>query len=359
MMDTRKGKARVVVVGGANVDIQGKSFAPFIQGDSNPGRIVRACGGVGRNIAENCARLGMPTWLIAAFGDDQDGAFLSDSCERIGIDLGGSLRAHAPTPRYLCTLGPDGGLQAAVADMAAMELLTPEFLETRRPYLDAADILIADANLPAPSLAWLAAAYGRENRPGGGSQERGQRRRPILFLDPVSATKAKKAVGLTAAFDCIKPNANEAAILAGLRQTGLARQVDSARQTDVARREAREPQCNPEALRRALAETRGMPAELYISLGEEGIYYSEADGLSGIEPLPPPELRMPPSNRSGAGDAACAALAWAWSMGLPIRDKARAALTAAMIAAASPEPVSPEMNEDALVRAMRRMFREE
>jgi len=30
-----------------------------------------------------------------------------------------------------------------------------------------------------------------------------------------------------------------------------------------------------------------------------------------------------------------------------------------MIAAASPEPVSPEMNEDALVRAMRRMFREE
>jgi len=110
MMDTRKGKARVVVVGGANVDIQGKSFAPFIPGDSNPGRIVRACGGVGRNIAENCARLGMPTWLIAAFGDDQDGAFLSDSCERIGIDLGGSLRAHAPTPRYLCALGPDGGL---------------------------------------------------------------------------------------------------------------------------------------------------------------------------------------------------------------------------------------------------------
>jgi len=344
MMDTRKGKARVVVVGGANVDIQGKSFAPFIPGDSNPGRIVRACGGVGRNIAENCARLGMPTWLIAAFGDDQDGAFLSDSCERIGIDLGGSLRAHAPTPRYLCALGPDGGLQAAVADMAAMELLTPEFLETRRPYLDAADILIADANLPASSLAWLAAAYGRENRPGGGSQERGQRRRPILFLDPVSATKAKKAVGLTAAFDCIKPNANEAAILAGLRHT------------DVARREAPH---DPETLRRALAEARGMPAELYISLGEEGIFYSGADGLSGIEPLPPPELRMPPSNRSGAGDAACAALAWAWSMGLPIREKARAALTAAMIAAASPEPVSPEMNEDALVRAMRRMFREE
>ena len=66
MMDTRKGKARVVVVGGANVDIQGQVLRAFIPGDSNPGRIVRACGGVGRNIAENCARLGMPTWFIAA-----------------------------------------------------------------------------------------------------------------------------------------------------------------------------------------------------------------------------------------------------------------------------------------------------
>jgi pseudouridine kinase len=341
MMDTRKGKARVVVVGGANVDLQGTSFAPFISGDSNPGRIVRACGGVGRNIAENCARLGMPTWLIAAFGDDQDGAFLSDSCERIGIDLGGSLRAHAPTPRYLCALGPDGGLQGAVADMAAMELLTPEFLETRRPYLDAADMVIADANLPAPSLAWLAAAYGRKARPAGEGGERGQRRRPILFLDPVSATKAKKAAGLTAAFDCVKPNAGEAAILAGL--------------SGGTRTSARDP----EALRRALEEVRGMPAELYISLGEEGIFYAEAEGRSGIEPLPLPELRMQPSNRSGAGDAACAALAWAWSRGLSLREKARAALAAAMIAAASPEPVSPEMSEDALVRAMRRMFREE
>ncbi len=344
MMDTRKAPARVVVVGGANVDIQGKSFAPFIPGDSNPGRIARACGGVGRNIAENCARLGLPTWLIAAFGDDQDGAFLADSCERVGIDLGGSLRAHASTPRYLCALGPDGGLQAAVADMAAMELLTPEFLETRRPYLDAADILIADANLPASSLAWIAAAYGRETRSGGGGQEPRRGRRPILLLDPVSATKAQKAIGLTAAFDCVKPNANEAAILAGLRQ-------DTSPRREAAR--------DPEVLRLALAEAGGLPAELFISLGEEGIYFSEEGGRSGIEPLPPPELRMPPSNRSGAGDAACAALAWAWSRGLTIEEKARAALTAAMIAAASPEPVSPELNEETLVRAMRRMFREE
>jgi pseudouridine kinase len=340
MTDTRKGKARVVVVGGANVDLQGVSFASFIPGDSNPGKIVRACGGVGRNIAENCARLGLPTWLIAAFGDDQDGALLSDSCERVGIDLGGSLRAHAATPRYLCALGPDGSLKAAVADMAAMELLTPEFLETRRPYLDAADILIADANLPAASLAWIAAVYGRETRLVGEGRAR-ERRRPILFLDPVSATKSQKAVGLTAAFDCIKPNISEAAILAGLSAGARAGQRD------------------PESLRRVLAEARRMPAELFISLGEEGIYYCEREGREGIEPLPPPELRMPPSNRSGAGDAACAALAWAWSRGLSLREKARAALAAAMIAAASPEPVSPEMSEETLERAMRRMFREE
>ena len=43
----------VVVVGGANVDICGRSWEPLVPADSNPGLVSMSIGGVGRNIAHN------------------------------------------------------------------------------------------------------------------------------------------------------------------------------------------------------------------------------------------------------------------------------------------------------------------
>ena len=59
-----------VVVGGANMDIKARSAAPVVAATSNPGHVVRSPGGVGRNVAENLARLGTPTTLVAAVGAD-------------------------------------------------------------------------------------------------------------------------------------------------------------------------------------------------------------------------------------------------------------------------------------------------
>ncbi|MCA3574619.1 MAG: carbohydrate kinase, partial [Aestuariivirga sp.] len=62
--------ARVIVIGGANVDIKGRSSGPFVQGTSNPGEVTVSAGGVGRNIAENLSRLGVSVSLFTALGDD-------------------------------------------------------------------------------------------------------------------------------------------------------------------------------------------------------------------------------------------------------------------------------------------------
>lgn len=328
-------KVRVVIIGGTNIDIQGKSDAPFILADSNPGRIIKASGGVGRNIAENCARLGLSTWLITAFGDDEDARFLQSDCERKGIVVSASLRARAPTARYICAINNDGSLVAAVADMAIVDLLTPEFLASRKSYLDSADYIVADANLPASSLAWLAQGYGRTARAATG------RRSPRLFLDTVSSAKAVKAKELTGEFDCMKPNRAEAAILAGV--------------TGLAGTEAVEP----ETLCAAMASRGKIPGELFISLGEKGIYYYTDIADRGRVCLPAPELRPVSINRSGAGDAACAALVWADARGYGMRDKARYALAAAMLTTASPEPVAPDLDETALETRTRLMFSEE
>ncbi|NCU32778.1 MAG: winged helix-turn-helix transcriptional regulator, partial [Candidatus Moranbacteria bacterium] len=60
----------VVVIGGANIDIQGYPHQPLIPHDSNIGTVKMSLGGVGRNIAENCARLNIPTRLISVVGND-------------------------------------------------------------------------------------------------------------------------------------------------------------------------------------------------------------------------------------------------------------------------------------------------
>ena len=62
------------MVGGANVDVIARSHGPFVPGTSNPGSTHSSAGGVGRNIAANLGRLGVPTVLIAAFGDETSGA---------------------------------------------------------------------------------------------------------------------------------------------------------------------------------------------------------------------------------------------------------------------------------------------
>ena len=52
-------KPFVCVIGGMNIDLQGSSNQPLVFNDSNPGEIVMSAGGVGRNIAENIAKLSL------------------------------------------------------------------------------------------------------------------------------------------------------------------------------------------------------------------------------------------------------------------------------------------------------------
>ena len=60
----------VVVVGGAVLDQKLRTRDAPVLGTSNPGVSEAGVGGVGRNIAENLARLGTSTVLVAPVGDD-------------------------------------------------------------------------------------------------------------------------------------------------------------------------------------------------------------------------------------------------------------------------------------------------
>ncbi|MBL8966442.1 MAG: hypothetical protein JNG85_05480 [Spirochaetaceae bacterium] len=306
----------VAVVGGINMDIQGRSTGAFRPGDSNPGSAFMSPGGVGRNVAENLVRLGIRTELVAVLGDDSLSAALAESCGRLGIGLRGAMRlSQTAASQYLCLLDDSGALVGAVAAMDSIERLTPERLAERSGLLDGAAMVVADANLPAATLAWLAERYG-----GEGEGSRPGRRGPLLVLDPVSVAKAAKAVDLVGSFAFAKPNRAEAEVLSGL---AIASRDDL-----------------PAAA--AALRAKGL-GQAFVSMGREGLYY-EGVGASGLLErgfVRPPAL--PVANVSGAGDAALAALVWGQLSDYTIKERAALASAAAALAASAPTTVSPDM----------------
>ena len=67
----------IVVVGGLNMDLAGICGDVYRPHDSNIGEVTMSAGGVGHNIAENLVKLGVPVYLITAYGDDGIGEILA------------------------------------------------------------------------------------------------------------------------------------------------------------------------------------------------------------------------------------------------------------------------------------------
>ena len=296
--------APVYVIGGVNMDIAGTPAAELRCGDSNPGRVTLSPGGVGRNIAENLSRLGRRVSLITVLGDDAYAGAIREHCRNVGIDL--SMAFTDPlgrTSTYLCLNEQNGDLHAAVSDMAICEQLTPDRLKPILAKLNRGSFLIADANLPEETLAWIAANITI----------------PIA-ADPVSAAKASRLKPILRRLTFLKPNLQEAEILTGLTGGGagsLTMLADALRALGV--------------------------SKVFLSLGGKGVWAD--DGKEGaLLPCVPGTI----VNTSGCGDAFVAAAADACLRGLGTMDCARRGLAAAAICAEDPAPVSPKMTAEAI-----------
>ena len=77
----------IAVVGGVNIDIGGRSDAPLVAGDSNPGRIRSSLGGVGRNIAHNLCLLGEQVSMVTVLGQDGFAQSVREIAAAIGLGL--------------------------------------------------------------------------------------------------------------------------------------------------------------------------------------------------------------------------------------------------------------------------------
>ena len=177
--------SKVIVIGGANVDIKGRAGAAIIARTSNPGEVTVSAGGVGRNIAENLARLEVETSLACFVGDDANGRLIRDACGSAGVDTAMIETAAAPTGVYLAVLDTAGEMTVAINDMRATEQMTVDYLKARSHRLARADMLVADCNIPVSCLAWLCHFASEIHVP--------------LLIEPISVAKARKLLEFTRA----------------------------------------------------------------------------------------------------------------------------------------------------------------
>jgi pseudouridine kinase len=251
-----------VVLGGANVDINGHSNALLLVGDSNPGNITQSPGGVGRNIAENLARLGENVHLISPIGLDQRGDWLIDKTRQSGVNTNNVLRHETlPTGTYLSISNENGTLAAAIADMRIIDTLDEQKLDTKQALLKSAYNIIIDANLPEKSIAWLAQ----------------QALSTDFVADAVSTTKAPRLRPILSRLALLKVNQDEARAILNDGTTNL-------------------EQNSPEQLAQALLD-KGVRAVL-LSLGSKGVFYASAEQTLKKACHP-----SQPSSDTGAGDA--------------------------------------------------------
>ena len=293
-----------VVVGGVNVDICGRSLVPLVAADSNPGAVSMSLGGVGRNIAHNMSLMGVEVRLLTAYGNDLNGERVAASCSELGIDLSQALRVTGgTTSTYLYLTDPEGEMALAVSDMSICEKITPEYLAANLGVLQNAQVVVADCNIPAESLQYLA-----DNLTAP------------LFVDPVSTIKAEKIRPILNKIHTLKPNRLEAELLSGVK-------IESKEDVEKAADKLTE-----------LGVHR-----MFISLGADGVF-----ATMGEEKLWLPNIPGNMVNTTGCGDAFMAALVWAYLEGSSLEETAKAGLAAGSIAMESGETINPEMSAEAL-----------
>ena len=319
----------IIVIGGINIDIEGSPFAALLDRDSNPGTVSIAYGGVGRNIAENLARLGQSVGMVSVVGSDELGKGAKEHLAGLGADTS-MIRTIEGSGSciYLSILDENMDMKLAVNDMEIIKEITPGYIRENLAEISKAKAIALDANLDEAALEEITGMLvGLDQSAEAGKPDdfdaASKPNCPKLFLDPVSASKAPRTISSIGRFHSIKPNLIETEAITGLT-------IES--QADLT----------------AAADwfiDRGVE-NVYITLGKEGVYYKNREKDGCIHPKKDIKL----VSATGAGDAFSAMVLTGMAEGLDIEEIARLGMAASELAMESKKAVNEKIDIDEIKR---------
>ena len=302
-MQYRSAQPFVSVIGGLNIDLQGSSVNPLVFNDSNPGEIVMSAGGVGRNIAENISKLNIHSKILSYVGNDALGDFVVNKSSLSGVDTSFIKKhSHLPTSQYLSVLDDNNDMLVSISDMRIIEEMTIQDIDKWNLTIEQSSAIVVDTNIPIPVIEYLTDKYS--NIP--------------LFLDPVSFAKTSKILKLIGRFHTVKPNRLETELISGVKITD-----------------------NESMLKAAKIIFDMGCKQIFITLGEDGVFYYDGENFGqylhkGVNMI----------SANGAGDAFTAGVVYGFLKLNDIKETAKFASAAAVIALRSANTISDDLSEE-------------
>jgi pseudouridine kinase len=296
---------KILVLGGAHIDRRGRIFGDTAPGSSNPGAWFEEPGGGGFNAARNLARLGFDVRMISPRGGDATGEMVAEAARQAGIDDRPFVFLDRKTPSYTAILENDGNLVIALADMELYRLFGPRRLAIRsvRDAFEEADLIVCDANLPAETLAGIAARATQTGKP--------------LAAIAISPAKVVRLAGCLSGIDYLFLNEAEAGALTEGRQEHALEWV---------------------ARLRSLGLKGGV-----ITRGQRELVAFSGDETVALQPPSVDDI----ADVTGAGDSLAAGVLSGLLSGLDLAEAVRHGVAAAAITVQSPfavaENLSPEL----------------
>ena len=284
---------KIVVVGGANIDIKGYSANTFQHGSSNSGIIKESSGGVGRNVAANLGNLGCQVTLLSAIGNDYRGEKLISDTGKCGVNLEyiRTMEVYS-TGTYLAVIDQKGELVGAVNSMEIINGIDRDYLKKNLKVLEQADWIFIDTNLNRDIISWML------NRNFSGK----------IIIDPVSIEKSSKIKNRLDEIDIITPNLMEFCYLYDIDSSETELLISKNEKTELL-------YLIDNNRKRVSSKT-----ELIITLGAEGIIYSGPEQNFWESAV---DLSDKIIETTGAGDALNAGIIYGLSRSKSIRESVR------------------------------------
>ncbi|HUP72244.1 MAG TPA: ribokinase [Acidimicrobiales bacterium] len=272
-------KARVCVVGSANVDLI--TYAPKLPalGETLPGsRFEQHFGGKGANQAVMAAKLGAEVTMVTRLGDDSFGRDYLDNFRRLGLDTSHvRITAEASTGVAPIWVEEESGNNQIIVVLGANELLSADDVVAARDSITSSAVLVCQWECPLPTTM----AAMRIARDAG----------VTTIFNPAPA-RGPLPDEIYALCDFICPNESETERLTAMPVTTI----------DEIERAAR------------VLRERGARAVL-VTLGERGSMLVD-DGPLALAPAPKAQA----VDTTGAGDAFVGSFAFFLASGHAVRD---------------------------------------
>jgi len=199
---SEKEKNGITVIGGANIDIKGRSKNVIQWETSNPGTISIGHGGVGRNVAHYLGLLNIPVTFLGIVGDDDEGREILEKLRNARVETREIIQSKKDsTGQYIAILDEKGDMQVAVSDTVIMKRVTPRYLIAKAGIIKKSRYVIMDTNLTTQAIHYIAYLCNREKIP--------------LIVDPVSVVKSRKILGILPKITYLTPNSSELNALTG------------------------------------------------------------------------------------------------------------------------------------------------